>query len=1284
MNRLFQLSLYVFVFINGYTQVSNNDPKMRAINIALPKTPESQGIERYGNIPVNEVTGIPNISVPIYTLRSKFLELPIVLNYNASGIKVRQEASWVGLGFDLIAGGRITVETKGCVDNDGVTPRLFSNSTLKYGMQKLFARLGKSSNFAVLTFASTCRSCDTAVNNIPDDWASIGAMAMYGLGEPDIFRANFMGHSLTFYFDKITDSLTFLGEKSLFSIHANKDAFQRITDWNITDNQGIIYYFNQKENTTLTLPPLGSLSNNSSTTAWLLTRVLHPTGDEISFSYINYGNSYPINDWTSSMTFMDYDRTLTLSQDQFQNEVIQQPAYLSKIQTNAIVVDFVIGDREDIKGEGSKRLNEIRISDKQTNTLKKKATFSYDYFSGNLGSCYTSLPSSTTKYYQLRLKLNTVNVNDSLLLEPPYQFFYYNNTSIPDKKSFAVDHWGYYNASGGGNYSDPCSPKNLIPNTGAGTVLNYPELNGFATSRNCNATSLPCMTLDKIIYPTGGSTKFIYEPHQSLYIGGGLRIKTIQNYSLSRLTGSIDYTYQGGVYMGAISYHTSSYAMTVCSGTAPFSQGKEYISANGAYNDNDLLIAYPLVVKTQRNSKGLSNGYVVKLFNVPNPRYSSGGLGFDVLPAHWPTIYPNNNTTSLLFAQLAGFPPTPTMKLDGKLFKEKYYNNSNTLIKSIEYYYSQAGYSNKFYSVKAIDNRIGGFDATPNGCGGGGSEFETNGARRFTIFVSPAKSFYTLTDSVVEKTYEETNVITQKKAYKYNKFYQPEIEINYNSDGTESIVYTKTSLDLDLPPYPLAPIGDAMNLYNLRASHIYDLPIEQIFMKKNLIGDTLVVGGKFNLFEGILAKKFFMLETAKPLVYKSEFNPYYMMYPGYPNSPSGSSFTLKIDDKYKQKESAQYNAASLLKELSTVQGITSYIWDDNHFNMLADVKNANETDIAYSSFETSSYGNWVVNATGLSTDYSAPMGNSCFALLNRNITKGNLDALKTYIVSYWSKNGSQHVNGTTPMQGKSMGTWTYFEHQVTHPNGGSITLSGTGTIDELRLYPKSSFMTTYTYEPLVGLTSKCDINNTINYYEYDVIGRLKLIKDEKRNIIKQWQYKYEDSYQYPYANTEQSMMFKKNDCPAGYHGSAFDYIVPANTYGSFISVSDANQIALAEIAAFDGQNAVNASGYCTPAYTFKSCCGWNSIFSNFSLSGSDSVNFSFVIAKQTGNIETGVTYRVADISGSVILPSNTRIFNVNEGGRTWEVTIMAGGQVYIKLISGTPQSSVSITSSYML
>jgi YD repeat-containing protein len=75
----------------------------------------------------------------------------------------------------------------------------------------------------------------------------------------------------------------------------------------------------------------------------------------------------------------------------------------------------------------------------------------------------------------------------------------------------------------------------------------------------------------------------------------------------------------------------------------------------------------------------------------------------------------------------------------------------------------------------------------------------------------------------------------------------------------------------------------------------------------------------------------------------------------------------------------------------------------------------------------------------------------------------------------------------------------------------TLTISGTGVIDEVRLYPAAAQMTTYTYSPLTGMTTQCDAGNRVTYYFYDALGRLMYVEDQDGNIIKTYQYHYLNS-----------------------------------------------------------------------------------------------------------------------------------------------------------------------------
>ena len=158
-----------------------------------------------------------------------------------------------------------------------------------------------------------------------------------------------------------------------------------------------------------------------------------------------------------------------------------------------------------------------------------------------------------------------------------------------------------------------------------------------------------------------------------------------------------------------------------------------------------------------------------------------------------------------------------------------------------------------------------------------------------------------------------------------------------------------------------------------------------------------------------------------------------------------------------------------------------------------------------------------------------------------------------------------------------------YEHKVINPPGGTITVTGTGTIDELRLYPGAAQMKTYTYQPLTGVSSQCDVNSNITYYNYDNLGRLAFIQDESKNVTKRFCYNYNGQPEAcnMYGNAELSGSYMTN-CSSG-GGSIVTYTVPANTYYASTLI-DADNLALADRTA-NGQAYADVNGTCTPTQT---------------------------------------------------------------------------------------------------
>ncbi len=63
-------------------------------------------------------------------------------------------------------------------------------------------------------------------------------------------------------------------------------------------------------------------------------------------------------------------------------------------------------------------------------------------------------------------------------------------------------------------------------------------------------------------------------------------------------------------------------------------------------------------------------------------------------------------------------------------------------------------------------------------------------------------------------------------------------------------------------------------------------------------------------------------------------------------------------------------------------------------------------------------------------------------------------------------------------------------------------------LNNLRSIPQAQ-VTAFTYEPLVGMTSQTDVGNRATYYEYDLLQRLKRIRDQDQNILKTFDYQYQ-------------------------------------------------------------------------------------------------------------------------------------------------------------------------------
>ena len=60
-------------------------------------SPTAASLGKFGDMPVSLYTGVPDITVPLWTVQGTPLQLRITFQYHASGIRVEEIAGWVGL-----------------------------------------------------------------------------------------------------------------------------------------------------------------------------------------------------------------------------------------------------------------------------------------------------------------------------------------------------------------------------------------------------------------------------------------------------------------------------------------------------------------------------------------------------------------------------------------------------------------------------------------------------------------------------------------------------------------------------------------------------------------------------------------------------------------------------------------------------------------------------------------------------------------------------------------------------------------------------------------------------------------------------------------------------------------------------------------------------------------------------------------------------------------------------------------------------------------------------------
>ena len=507
MKKLLALFLSVLCVSSAYSQTGSSFiPKLN-----LPSSPEAALLGRFGDIPISYYTGTANISVPLYSVKEGGMEIPITLEYHGRGIKVADEATWVGLGWNLTPGGTIIQEVRGNRDQlDGPSSSFYSSSgfaafkdrlnTKPMGTYKKLLQQG-------LHYWIACSGGGYLQNGAGDD-PSIIYNLLEGNGQPDIYHFNFAGYSGSFYINPETDEMVILekGEHVFF---------ERIgTGFKATTLDGNQFFFQIVE----VAYGLATGTDEHTGYTYKLSSIKFPTGRTIYFNYLNSKANGVLMSQSAVMNYVCTPMIPPTANVDIQDTFFDMQT-LTSIVTPEVTINFNLADREDINSYTTakvKRLTSIDILSTVTQKKIKSFQFGQTYF----------LSSPTANYSGKRLKLDSVkeigytNGISQDTSMPPYLFEYDTSVQLPVKTSFATDFWGYFNGE--------TLNTNLLPDLTYFNYTNafeYQDFYPFNDDRNpfqytyiganrfTDNTKAGAYLLKKIVYPTRGSTEFSYEPN---------------------------------------------------------------------------------------------------------------------------------------------------------------------------------------------------------------------------------------------------------------------------------------------------------------------------------------------------------------------------------------------------------------------------------------------------------------------------------------------------------------------------------------------------------------------------------------------------------------------------------------------------------------------------------------------------------------------------------------------------------------------------------------------------
>ncbi len=1152
----------------------------------FPATPTVASLAKYADIPVGYYSGTANVGIPLYNIQVGDFTLPINLSYNTSGIKVAQEASNVGLGWSLFAGGVITREIRGLDD--------FAQNN----------KIGYFFNYDNYHYP------DTEIL-VPDPQGSVGSQTHHNLayhygyrhyrdGEPDLFMFNFAGYSGKFILQGEKIGAKFYGNGILLDQEKNLKIKFEINGhdyiFTLTDERGIQYTFSlieESEVVTFSGENFGSINSLAggslfppkTKNSWHLTKIVLTNGEEINFNYKadghgDYGiiksipttsqTKYILSTQTGSGGTTTNPRPATNSYYRSLNT--SEVYILDNIQWSSGKIEFTTTGRDDtnsdIAGIKNQKISRIKVYSTPSNTLIKDYELKYNYFTNNSNR-------AEGQHYSKRLKLESLlehPTDDTENLTPKKHVFQYNETdNLPDKDSNDYDHWGYFNNANNAegdllaaeedeNMQDKLWERFNLYGVQTGAIFTdganrVPYFDGADRESNANAAQVGILT--QIQYPTGGTENLEYElntyvkkeeddlnPYElvnksnpvafaySPDIGGNF-YESEREFTITEETTHprfwFQYTaetleaYAANAYDGFFGIElwkgNSKIKTFACPDTlldrdlgdiVPVQCENIFYDITLSPGDYTVKINMPTYLTNGTHHGVVAAGGVsfkeknyIGVSNEPAQNLTGGGLRIKKISSEKNTreFYYNdsgNLSTGLLLGDYNYYSPI-----------SRFHNDGNTYVVHLDFYIARTSNSN-FSLSGAITGNIIGYSQV---------------RERIVDNENPGE--------FIEKVYEYKNKIPER------------IEFLLGLPNLEDLTNGKLIKVTDYRANTNFPVKIVTNRYK------YAHPNRQrLFRAASYDGTSghlsqYTLRSSYHILSSVVTQEFDQ-SLFTPTVREREVYTYTGEILQHPDLFLANPPALKV----KSIEKTQSNGDVLLTNIKYPQDnhfyplpsystMASALADKHIYNVpyftSTEIKKSGETSFEHLSHDYTIYDNWGSTAEG-SSDLILPKTSMT---LKDNLFANNFQMEKTvslykydnignpeeyaledgtHTVIVWGYNKQYPIAKIVNATYEPNQTNTISEAQQTAINN-AVTASTNDTSDALEntlrdklqllrnAFPKA-MITTYTYDPLIGVTSVTDPKGYTMFYTYDGFNRLQYVKDHNGNLLSENEYNY--------------------------------------------------------------------------------------------------------------------------------------------------------------------------------